>query len=116
MGRLNYISWFISHLIDKCDPIFKLLKKHDFDEWNEDYQKAFDRVKEYLFNPPILVPPMPDKPLIFYLAIHERSMDCVLGQHDEIERKEWAIYYLIMKFMDYETRYPSVEKICYTLA
>ena len=42
MGQLNYISQFISHLTDKCDPIFKLLKKHDFNEWNEDYQKAFD--------------------------------------------------------------------------
>ena len=36
MGRLNYISPFISHLTDKCDPIFKLLKKYNFDEWNDD--------------------------------------------------------------------------------
>ena len=36
MGRLNYVSQFISHLTDKCDLIFKLLKKHDSDEWNED--------------------------------------------------------------------------------
>ena len=36
MGRLNYISQFISHLTDKCDPIFKLLKKHDSSEWDED--------------------------------------------------------------------------------
>ena len=32
IGQLNYISWFISQLTDKCDPIFKLLKKHDFGE------------------------------------------------------------------------------------
>ena len=37
MGQLNYISQFISHLIDKCDPIFKLLKKHGSSEWNEDF-------------------------------------------------------------------------------
>ena len=47
MGRLNYISWFISHLMDKCDLIFKPLKKHNFDEWDDDYQKAFNWVKEY---------------------------------------------------------------------
>ena len=34
MGRLNYISQFISHLMDKYELIFKLLKKHDSDEWN----------------------------------------------------------------------------------
>ena len=112
MGRLNYSSRFISHLTDKCDPIFKLLKKHDSGEWNEDCLKAFDHVKEYLSNPPIFVPPIPERPLIPYLAIHERSMGCVLGQHDEIRRKEQAIYYLIKKFMDYEIRYPLVEKIC----
>ena len=32
MGRLNYISRFISHLMDKCDPIFKFLKKQDSSE------------------------------------------------------------------------------------
>ena len=42
MGRLNYISRFISHFMDKCDPIFKLLKKHDSSEWDDDCQNAFD--------------------------------------------------------------------------
>ena len=28
-GRLNYISRFISQMTAKCDPIFKLLKKHN---------------------------------------------------------------------------------------
>ena len=88
IGRLNYISRFISHLTNKCDPIFKILKKHDSDEWDDGYQKTFDRVKEYLSNPPILVPLVLERPLIIYLAIHERSMGCVLGQHDETEKKK----------------------------
>ena len=40
--RLNYISRFIFQLMDKCNPIFKILKKHDSGEWNDDCQKAFD--------------------------------------------------------------------------
>ena len=32
MGRFNYICRFISHLTDKCDMIFKFLKKHDSSE------------------------------------------------------------------------------------
>ena len=70
--QLNYIYQFISHLTDKCDPIFKLLKKHDSDEWGENFQKVFDKVKENLFSQPILVPLIPGRPLIFYLAIHEK--------------------------------------------
>ena len=37
MGWLNYISRFISHLTNKCDPIFKILKKHDSSECDDDY-------------------------------------------------------------------------------
>ena len=67
-------------------------------------------------NPPILVPLVPEKPSILYLAIHERSMGCVLGLRDEIEKKERAIYYFSKKFINYKIKYPSVEKICYILA
>ena len=47
--------------------------------------------------------------------MHERSMGCVLGQHDEIRRKEQAIYYLSKKFTDYESKYSSLEKMCCAL-
>ena len=43
-------------------------------------------------------------------------MGCVLGQHDEIGRKEQAIYYLSKKFIDYESKYSSLEKMCCMLA
>ena len=77
--KLNYISRFISQMTVKCDPIFKLLKKHDSGEWTEECQIAFDKVKDYLSTPSILVPPIFGKPLILYLTIHEKSMGCVLG-------------------------------------
>ena len=73
-------------------------------------QKAFDKVKKYLLNPPILVPPTPGQPLRMYLSVMEVSMSCVLGQHDETGRKERAIYYLSKKFTDFETRYTVLEK------
>ena len=79
MGRLNYIAQFISQLTIKCDPIFRFLKKHDSREWDEKFQIAFDKAKEYLSNPAMLVPLILRKPLILYLTVHERSMGCVLG-------------------------------------
>ena len=100
----------------KCDPIFKLLKKHNSGKWTEECQITFDKIKDYLSTPPILVPPIPGKPLILYLTVYEKSMGCVLGQHDEIGKKEHAIYYLSKKFTEYESKYPLVEKMCCAVA
>ena len=116
MGRLNYIARFISQMMAKCDSIFKMLRKHNSGEWDEECQVAFDKVKEYLTNPPILVPSVQRKPLILYLTVHERSMGCVLGQHDETGHKEQTIYYLIKKFTAYDSRYSPLEKMCCALA
>ena len=55
LGRINYIARFISHLTSTCEPIFKLLKKDQVVEWNDDCQAAFDRIKEYLLEPPIQI-------------------------------------------------------------
>ena len=93
-----------------------MLRQHNFDKWDEKCQIAFDKVKEYLTNAPVLIPPVPGRPLILYLTMHERSMGCVLGQHDETGRKEQAIYYLSKKFINYESKYSSLEKMCCALA
>src|ERR1051325_2032143 len=62
------------------------------------------------------MPPAEVRPLIMYLTVLESSMGCVLGQHDESGRKEYAIYYLSKKFTDCETRYSRLEKTCSALA
>ncbi|XP_050897804.1 uncharacterized protein LOC127104675 [Lathyrus oleraceus] len=116
LGRLNYISWFISNLTATCEPIFKLLCKGQTIDWNPDCQRAFEKIKDYLQKPPILISPVPGRPLFMYLTVLEKSMGCVLGQHDETGRKEHAIYYLSKKFTDCENRYPLLEKTCCALA
>jgi hypothetical protein len=110
LGRLNYISRFISHMTATCGPIFKLLRKNQEIVWTEDCQRAFDSIKKYLIEPPILIPPVEGRPLIMYLTVLEDSMGCVLGQQDETGRKEHAIYYLSKKFTDCESRYSMLEK------
>ncbi|KAI5429586.1 hypothetical protein KIW84_034242 [Lathyrus oleraceus] len=54
-----------------CAPIFKLLWKDQSCDWTEDCQKAFDSIKEYLLEPPILSPPVEGRPLIMYLTVLE---------------------------------------------
>ncbi|KAG8500634.1 hypothetical protein CXB51_004143 [Gossypium anomalum] len=87
LGRLNYIARFISQLTDKCDPIFRLLRKYNQGTWDEECHNVFEKVKQYLLNAP----------------------------HDESGKKEKAIYYLSKKFTDYEMRYPPIEKLCCAL-
>ncbi|XP_070013014.1 uncharacterized protein [Nicotiana sylvestris] len=43
---------------------------------------SFDKIKEYLSNPPVFVPPEPGRPLILYLTVLDNSFGYVLGQHE----------------------------------
>ena len=114
MGRLQYISRFITKLTSTCEPIFKLLRMNEPYEWNYKCQKAFELLKEYLLYPPILVSPQHGKPLLLYLSIIEDAIGSMLSQEDD-DKNETAIYYLIKRFHDYETRYTPIEKSCFTL-
>ncbi|RDX67113.1 Retrovirus-related Pol polyprotein from transposon 17.6, partial [Mucuna pruriens] len=115
LGRVNYIARFISQLTTTCSPIFKLLQKSQKMEWNQECQEAFEKVKEYLETPPVLIPVMPGKPLILYLIVLEESMGYVLRQQDASGKKEQPIYYLSKQFTDYEQRYPTLQRTFYSL-
>lgn len=110
LGRIQYISHFIAQLTPVCKPLFKLLRKNISTQWNNDYQIAFDKIKNYLLSPPVLISTKPDHPLILYMTIHDCSMGCVLGQHDKTGKKEQVIYYLSKRFIDYKTKYTPLEK------
>lgn len=62
-GRIEYYSRFIARLTPICEPILKLLRKNSPGQWNEECQKAFELIKPVLMNPPVLVPPVPGRPL-----------------------------------------------------
>ena len=74
----------------------------------------FDKVKDYLSTPPILIPPILGKPLILYLTVHERSMDCILGQHDKTRKKEHDIYYLVKNSRNMNPSTPSGKDMLHT--
>ena len=87
LGKVNYTARFITQLTTTCDPLFKLLKKDTKIEWTDKCQAAFGKIKQYLLNPPILVPPTLGYPLILYLAVQETSIGCMLGQVVEPDQK-----------------------------
>ena len=112
LGRLNYVARFIFHLSETAKPFFKLLKKNTKVEWNEDYQKSFEQLKQYLSQSPVLVLPTSGIPLILYLPIHDVPSGAVLAQKRSEDGIECAIYYLSKKFTSDEARHPKVEKTC----
>ena len=67
LGRLQYIIHFIVKLTNICEPIFHLLRKNQPTVWNDNCQRAFEKIKRCLLSPPILVPPIPRHPLLLYL-------------------------------------------------
>ncbi|XP_070013206.1 uncharacterized protein [Nicotiana sylvestris] len=71
-----------------------MMKKDAATSWTREFQKAFDKIKEYLSKPPILVQPEPGRPLLLYLSVLDGDFGCVLEQYDETGRKDHAIYYL----------------------
>ena len=65
--------------------------------------------------PPILVPPILEKPLLLYLTTTNTAMKALLAQYLEETRKENAIYYISKKMLPYEEKYSPLEKTCVAL-
>ena len=114
LGRLQYISRFITKLTNICEPIFHLLRKNQPTIWNDDCQRAFEKIKECLLSPPVLVSPIPGCPLLLYLSVSDMALGYMLAQLDD-SGNERAIYYPSKRMMEYECRYIMIERLCLAL-
>ena len=77
---------------------------------DDDYQHDFEKIKECLLSPPVLVPPILGHPLLLYLSVSDMAFGCMLAQLDD-SGKERAIYYLSKKMLEYECRYIMIERL-----
>ncbi|XP_050896078.1 uncharacterized protein LOC127102788 [Lathyrus oleraceus] len=69
LGKINFLRRFISNLSGRTQAFSPLLRlKQGKFEWNDEHQKAFDKIKHYLTNPPILAPPCGKKPMRLYIS------------------------------------------------
>ena len=85
--RLQYISRFIARLIDIYLPIFRLLRKSQPIVWDDQCQRAFKRIREYLLSPLVLVSPTPGCPLLLYLSVLDIALRCMLALLDDSGKK-----------------------------
>ena len=69
IGRVAALGRFISISTNKCLPFYNLLKGNKKFVWNQNYEVAFEKLKEYLSSLPILSKLVEGETLFLYLAI-----------------------------------------------
>jgi len=63
--RLAYVRRFISNLSERCQPFTKLMKKGVSFIWDDACQQAFEEIKRYLTQPPVLTAPVSGKLFLY---------------------------------------------------
>ncbi|XP_020250517.1 uncharacterized protein LOC109827902 [Asparagus officinalis] len=83
----------------------------DFRDFNadRDCQKAFEEIKRYLTQPPVLVAPISEKPFLEYVRAMDHSLRALLAQNND-QGHEQAIYYLSRTMIGAEHWYNLVKK------
>ncbi|XP_050945477.1 uncharacterized protein LOC127150833 [Cucumis melo] len=90
------------------------MRKDAVFDWDQSCQNAFDSIKKYLLNPPVLSAPAAGKPLILYIAAQETSLGALIAQEND-KGKECALYYLTRTLSGAELNYSPIEKMCLAL-
>ena len=107
-GMATTLNKFILRSADMCRPFFQLLHKWKDFRWTEECVTAFEDLKQYLSNPPILSKPEKEEVLYAYLAVTDYVANLVLVRNnDRIQR---PIYYVSKYLQEAETRYLPLEK------
>ena len=75
-GRIAALNRFISRATDKCLPFFKTLKKAF--AWTDECEAAFQDLKRYLSNPPLLSLAKQGEDLYLYLAASATTVTATL--------------------------------------
>ena len=89
-GRVAALNRFVSKVTNKCLPFFKTLKKAF--AWMEECETAFQELKHYLSNPPLLSPSKEGEDLFLYLAVSVTTVSAALIREEK--RVQLPVYYV----------------------
>ena len=76
IGRIAALNGFVSRVTNKCLPFFKTLKQAF--AWTDECETAFQELKRYLSNPPLLSPSKQGEGLYLYLAVSKTAVSAML--------------------------------------
>ena len=107
-GIAAALNRFISRSVDRCKPFFLLINKWKGFEWTEECATAFQQLKDYLAQPPIMSSPEPDEVLFAYIAIAPYAVSLVLIQVDSGVQR--PVYYVSKSLHEAEVHYLPLEK------
>ena len=107
-GMTVALNRFISQFADKCRPYFKLSNKWNGFEWTKEYVLAFQQLKEYLSQPPIMSKPKVDEVLFAYIVVASYIVNLVLVWVDSGVQR--PVYYVSKTLHKTEVCYLSLEK------
>ena len=75
---LAALNRFISKFANRCRPFYQLLKKWKGFQWNEECERSFQDLKEYLMRAPMLAASELGEDLFMYLSIFDHAVSVVL--------------------------------------
>ena len=108
-GRVAALNRFVSKATDKCLPFFKTLKRAFV--WRGKCEAAFQELKHYLSNPPLLSPSKEGEDLFLYLAVSATTVSVALIKEEN--KIQLLVYYISQAFQGVEVRYLRIEKITF---
>ena len=111
IGRIVALNKFVSKATDKCLPFFKILKQAF--AWTDECEVAFQELKYYLSNPPLLSPSKEGENLYLYMIVSATVVGVALVWEED--KTEFPVYYVSQAFQGAEAKYPRIEKIAFTL-
>ena len=94
IGRIAVLNRFVSRVTDKCLAFFKTLKKAF--SWTDECEAAFQDLKCYLTNPPLLSPLKEGENLYLYLAVSNIAISAALIREET--KKQLPVYYISQAF------------------
>ncbi|MDV3201189.1 MAG: RNase H-like domain-containing protein, partial [Sweet potato little leaf phytoplasma] len=112
-GRIAALSRFLSKSAYKSLPLFQLLKKGKDFKWTGECEAAFQELKVYLSQPPILSKPQEGETLFLYLSVNDEAVSAALVR--ELEEGQKPVYFVSKVLQEAEKRYQKIEKLAFAL-
>ncbi|XP_072147934.1 uncharacterized mitochondrial protein AtMg00860-like [Setaria viridis] len=109
-GMMAAHKHFISKLGEKDMPFFKILKKVDKFEWDDETNKALKALKAFLTTPPVMTAPADQETLYLYISTMMHVVSTVLV----VEHQEPSHTHMVHQLVYYVSEVLSDSKICYS--